>query len=58
MKLLEHTLLLMAVAEHVSIDPAWFLIVWFLSVDVEMRMCPAHVAKSHFTDIAVSGRFP
>lgn len=23
-----------------------------------MRMCPAHVAKSHFTDIAVSGRFP
>lgn len=21
-------------------------------------MCPAHVAKSHFTDIAVSGRFP
>lgn len=21
-------------------------------------MCPAHMAKSHFTDIAVSGRFP
>ena len=27
-------LLLMAVAEHFSIDPVWFLIVWYLSDNI------------------------
>ena len=27
-------LLLMAVAEYFSIDPAWFLIVWYLSDNI------------------------
>lgn len=28
-------LLLMAVAEHFNIDPVWFLIVWYLSDNIQ-----------------------
>ena len=31
------TLFLMAVAEHYNIDPAWFLIVWYLSDNIPTR---------------------
>ena len=31
------TLLLMAVAEYFSIDPVWFLIVWYLSDNIPTR---------------------
>lgn len=30
-------LLLMAVAEYFSIDPVWFLIVWYLSDNISAR---------------------
>ena len=30
-------LFLMAVAEHYNIDPAWFLIVWYLSDNIPTR---------------------
>ena len=30
----KHVLLLMAVAEYFSIDPVWFLIVWYLSDNI------------------------
>lgn len=32
-------LLLMAVAEYFSIDPVWFLIVWYLSDNQEPNRC-------------------